>query len=80
VADFIAVGVDVEIPEDSSAVVPETFRLEFTYRNSARGIGALLDEVLPALVTCDDAQDTCTLRLEGKVDQGEIDGHIASGE
>jgi hypothetical protein len=69
---FEAVGVDVALPGAGQ----DTFDLKLVY--SVQGIGALLFEALGAnLVTC--TTDTCTLRLTGTVETGEIEGHTAGG-
>ncbi len=73
-ADFKVIGVDVDIPGAGK----DTFDLKFRY--SMKGIGALLREAIPALVTCDDAKDTCTLELAGTVEEGEIEGHTTGGD
>jgi len=72
---FKAVGVDVAIPGEGQ----DTFNLKFEY--SAKGIGLLLFEALgPGLVDCDDDKDTCTLKLAGTVEKGEIEGHSTGGD
>jgi hypothetical protein len=74
IISFKAIGVDEAIPGEGK----DSFDLEFEY--SAKGIiGPLLSEALESeqLVTCD--ADTCTLRLIGKVEKGEIEGHSTGG-
>jgi hypothetical protein len=69
---FEAVGVDVALPGAGT----DTFDLKLVY--NAQGIGALLFEALGSdFVTC--TADTCTLRLTGTVEKGEIEGHTAGG-
>jgi hypothetical protein len=73
---FKAVGVDVALPGEGQ----DAFDLEFEY--SAKGIGPLLLEALGpgGLVDCDNDKDTCTLKLAGTVEKGEIEGHTAGGD
>src|SRR5262245_23164671 len=74
IISFKAIGVDEAIPGEGK----DSFDLEFEY--SAKGIiGPLLSEALESeqLVTCD--ADTCTLRLKGKVEKGEVEAHSTGG-
>jgi hypothetical protein len=73
ITPFEAIGEDAAIPGEGV----DTFELQLHY--SAQGIGSLLLEALGSeFVTCD--ANTCTLRLAGMVDKGEIEGHTAGGE
>ena len=76
VAHFTVTGRDMDFPEAAK----DSFDLAFVY--SHKGIGALLHEALPHLVSCLD--HTCTLKLaeEKTVEEGEgeIEAHTASGE
>jgi len=74
IISFKAIGVDEAIPGEGK----DSFDLKFEY--SATGIiGPLLSEALESeqLVTCD--ADTCTLRLKGKVEKGEVEAHSTGG-